>query len=172
MLQSPAQTVDASAVDKNIKSRTQMVRGQHSRRLGVNHEHAGIKLGWTLTSCQGPGSWKKKSTSLAKIAGEGILIQMLCILRCTVTNGCYTYDLLMQERPDKTHKNTAICQRCPEANTRIKNMVHPEGALGKKGATLTYCWRGRGQTKNTKKTTICQKYPEATMHGASWGCTV
>jgi hypothetical protein len=54
----------------------------------------------------------------------------------------------------------------------INIMVHPEGALWQKGATLTPCWRRCDQAKKTQNTTICQKCPEASNHGASWGCTV
>ncbi len=39
----------------------------------------------------------------------------------------------------KTHTNTAICQKFSEANTHIKTMVHPEGALSQMGAALTPC---------------------------------
>ncbi len=43
---------------------------------------------------------------------------------------------------------------------RIKSMVHAEDALGKKGATLTNCWRRRGHTRSTQKTPICQNNSE------------
>ncbi len=39
----------------------------------------------------------------------------------------------------QTHKKTPICQKHSKANLCIKNMVHPEGALCKMGATLTNC---------------------------------
>ncbi len=42
---------------------------------------------------------------------------------------------------EKNTKKTTICQKYPEpeANLRIKSMVHPEDALCKKGTTLTHC---------------------------------
>jgi hypothetical protein len=39
----------------------------------------------------------------------------------------------------ETHKKTPIGQKNSEAYLHIKSMVHPEGALCKKGATLTPC---------------------------------
>ncbi len=39
----------------------------------------------------------------------------------------------------KTHKKARICQENSKAALCIKAMVHPEGALCKMGATLTFC---------------------------------
>ena len=95
-----------------------------------------------------------KTTPIGQKRKAALRIKAWCILRMH----CVKWVLHLRSvdagaARQKNTKKTPIFHKYPEATLHIKSMVHPEGALGKKGATLTACWRRRGHTRNTHKNT-------------------
>jgi hypothetical protein len=77
-----------------------------------------------------PGEARQKKQKTQQFVRGALASKSWCILRMH----CVKWVLHLRAvdagaAREKNTKKTTICQKYPEANLRIKSMVHPEGAL-------------------------------------------